>query len=152
MSPISEISPPRKIKNEVLRIMRYVVSGLAGTGTYALVFAGLNETILSAGADIAGTTRGLNFFIANSLAFLASSILVYLLNRHWVFMPGRHSKTKEIILFYGVAIIAFLISTSIGTYFVNIVVLNEYIAGLVTIILSVGINFVGRRWLVFKLD
>jgi putative flippase GtrA len=132
------------------QFFRYLVVGVAGTLIYAAVFALLNETLLSADSALSEFTRGRNFLLSNSAAFLISSIFVYLKNRNWVFEGGKHSRQSEILLFYGVALVAYLIGTPAGTWLVTKYEWNEYFALLVTVGASVLVNFAGRKLLVFK--
>ncbi len=116
---------------------------------YAAVFGALNETIFSADKSLDDGTRQLNYILANSAAFLASSVFVYLKNRSWVFTAGRHTQVKEVALFYSVALFAYAISTPTGAYLVTKYDWNEYLALMFTISTSVLVNFLGRRFFVF---
>ena len=132
-----------------LQFMRYGIVGVLGLALYTFIFFALNETILPADAGEAAISRGRNYFFSNSIAFVFSTILVYLLNRHWVFQPGRHSMRKEAALFVLISIIAHLIGTPTGSYLVAAYNWNEYWAFSITVTISVLLNFTGRKLFVF---
>ena len=137
------------IKKLSFQFFKYAVIGLAGTFIYTAVFSLLNETVLMADGSLEATERSLNYFLSNSVAFLCSSIFVYLFNRNWVFIADKHSRLKEIALFYLVAFVAYIIGTPAGAYLIAKYGWNEYYALGITIIASVLINFIGRKMFVF---
>lgn len=132
-----------------VQFLKYALIGFAGTFIYASVFSLLNETVLMADQSLAAGQRSLNYFLSNSVAFLCSSIFVYLFNRNWVFIADRHSRLKEIILFYAVAFVAYLIGTPAGAYLISQFNWNEYYALGITVVASVLVNFIGRKMFVF---
>jgi len=132
------------------QFFRYLVVGVAGTAIYAAIFALLNETVFSADDALNEYTRGRNYIFSNSAAFLFSSIFVYMKNKSWVFEGGNRSRHGEIMLFYGVALLAYLIGTPAGTWLIAKHGWNEYFALVVTVGASVLVNFVGRKLLVFR--
>lgn len=136
-------------KKASIQFFKYAVIGLAGTSIYAAVFGLLNETILIADTSLEAGQRSLNYFLSNSVAFLCSSIFVYIFNRNWVFIADKHSRMKEISLFYVVGFVAYLIGTPTGAYLISRYNWNEYYALGITIIASVVVNFLGRKIFVF---
>lgn len=132
-----------------VQFLKYALIGLAGTFIYAAVFSILNETILMADESLASRERSLNYFLSNTVAFLCSSIFVYLFNRNWVFIADRHTRLKEITLFYAVAFVAYIIGTPTGAYLISNYSWNEYYALGITIVASVMVNFIGRKMFVF---
>jgi putative flippase GtrA len=126
-----------------------MAGGLA-TAIHLAIFTWLNETVLPADVDQLGAQRGWNFFWSFSIAFLLANVVGYMLNRRWVFQPGRHSRLVEIGLFYLLAITAFLLGTPLGAYLVARYPLNEYLVYLLVMLSSVLVNFLGRKFVVFK--
>lgn len=139
-----------EMKKLSLQFLRYIVVGASGTIIYAIIFGFLNETVLSVDIQLSDFDRGVKYALANSIPFLVSSVFVYIANRNWVFTAGHHNRSKEIILFYVVAFVAFLIGTLTGALLVAEYNWNEYAALSVTIGASVLINFAGRKLIVFK--
>lgn len=126
------------------------MAGAVATGVHFAIFTLLNETVLPADISQERIQRGWNFFWSFSLAFLLANIVAYMVNRRWVFQSGRHSRVVEISLFYLMAITAFLLGTPLGAYLVAKFPLNEYLVYLMVAITSVLVNFLGRKFVVFK--
>ena len=136
------------MKHTVLQFSRYFIVGLLGSAIYAVIFACLNETVFPVD-DVEISRRGVNYAIANGCAFICSSIFVFIQNRSWVFQSNNPSYGRQIVLFYLVAFIAWAIGTPIGAWLVTALGWDEYLALAVTISVSVFVNYVGRRYIVF---
>ena len=100
-------------------------------------------------APISEELRVRNFIISRFIVFFISNFVAYVMNMLWVFTPGRHTRRKEITLFYVVAVTSFLIGTAIAWVLIEmfgISTTQAYAANLVTAVL---INFVARKYWVF---
>jgi len=133
-----------------VQFVKYVMAGATGTAVHFAIFALLNETVLPADISLKDSQRGWNFFWSFSIAFLLANMVGYALNRRWVFQPGRHGRLLEIGLFYTLATFAFVIGTPFGAYVLGKFPLNEYFVYVLVTITSVFVNFLGRKFLVFK--
>lgn len=132
-----------------LQFSRYIIAGLLGSAVYAAVFALINEIAFSAAAASASAKAGA-YLIANALAFAASSIVVFMQNRVWVFRNRNPLIGRQLALFYLVAFASWAASAPLGAWLVAARFWNEYLALAVTIGVSVVANFVGRRHFVFR--
>ena len=54
------------------------------------------------------TVRSYHYVLTRALGFLFSNFTAYITNVLWVFQPGKHSRAKEIALFYAVSGISFV--------------------------------------------
>ena len=133
-----------------VQFIKYAMAGVVGTGIHFLIFSALNETLLPADRSQEGIQRGWNFFWSFTIAFTLANIVAYLLNRRWVFQPGRHSQMKELSLFSLFAVAAYLLGTPLGAYLVAKYPLNEYFVYLMVAVSSILVNFLGRKFVVFK--
>jgi len=133
-----------------VQFIKYAMAGGLATAIHLAIFTLLNETVLPADIGQEGAQRGWNFFWSFSLAFLLANIVAYIVNRRWVFQSGRHSRLVEVSLFYLLATTAFLLGTPLGAYLVAKFPLNEYLVYLMVAITSVLVNFLGRKFVVFK--
>lgn len=100
-------------------------------------------------APLERAVRERNYVINRCLVFLLSNFTAYVLNRLWVFKPGRHSGHLEITLFYVVAIVSFTLGTSLGWGLIawfGISTTDAYLANLLS---AVMINYVCRKYIVF---
>lgn len=133
-----------------IQFIKYALAGAIATAVHFLIFSTLNETLLPADSSQQGIQRGRNFFWSFTIAFLLANVVAYLLNRRYVFQAGRYSQMKEMSLFYLVAVSAYLLGTSSGTYLVATYPLNEYFVYLTVAFSSALLNFLGRKFIVFQ--
>jgi putative flippase GtrA len=99
---------------------------------------------------VAEAARPVNYFINCGLAFLVANFVAYVANVLWVFEPGRHSRRKEITLFYVVSGISFLVGTGLAAGLIKFMGLQTSYAKLVNMFVSVMINYAGRKYFIFK--
>jgi putative flippase GtrA len=119
---------------------------LADTGLDALLVDWLGLDLPA----VAESLRRRNFFINNALAFLLSNLVAYLINFHWVFHPGRHRRHVEIALFLLVSAGSLLVGIQIGLALMRWFEATTTLSQICNIAASVMINFVCRKYLVFK--
>ncbi len=93
--------------------------------------------------------RRRNFLIDRCIVFFISNFTAYVLNMLWVFKPGKHSRHKEITLFYVVAIISFVIGTSLAWGLIRAFGISTTDAYAVNLVVAVLINYVCRKYWVF---
>ena len=94
--------------------------------------------------------RGRNAALSNVVAFVLSNTVCYLINRLFVFRPGRHHVVLEFLLFFAVS----AVSVGIGTVLIWILVdrfgvQTTYAFG-ANILSSLAINYAMRKFFVFK--
>lgn len=94
--------------------------------------------------------RSRRYVLIKVFTFLVANFTAYVLNVLWVFESGRHSRRKEIALFYVVSITSWAAGTALGWALIqwaHTTTTSAYVANMVA---SVLINFVCRKYLVFK--
>ena len=96
------------------------------------------------------TLRARNFAYCKIIEFMLANLLCYFINIAWVFEPGRHSRHKEIALFYAVSITSFVIGTALGTSLIAFLNTGAVMAYVTNTVAAVLINFAGRKFIVFK--
>lgn len=101
-------------------------------------------------AAITPAQRALNFAICISITFVVSNLAVYFINARWVFVPGRHSSRKELVLFYGTALFAYLVGTALGSTLIAWFGTTGTTAYLVLSAVSILINYSFRKFFIFK--
>lgn len=94
--------------------------------------------------------RERNFLINKCIVFAVSNMVAYLLNMLWVFQPGKHTRRKEVALFYAVAISSFVVGTGLGWALIHFLHMDTTQARIADIVAAVMINFFCRKHLVFK--
>ncbi len=87
---------------------------------------------------------------SNVLAFLVSNVVCYLLNRLFVFRPGRHHMIMEFFLFLAVSAISGAIGTALIWLLVDRFGVHTTYAFATNILSSLAINYLMRKFFVFK--
>ena len=94
--------------------------------------------------------RARNAVFSNLVAFMVSNAVCYIINRMFVFKPGRHPIVIEFLLFLSVS----AVSTAVGTTLMGLLIRNfgiqtTYAFG-ANILSSLAINYLMRKYFVFK--
>ena len=100
--------------------------------------------------EVSNALRARNSMIDNTAAFLFSNLTAYLINIYWVFEPGRHHPVLEFLYFYLVSGISVVIGSSLMGYLIHSYGITTTHAFLVNVVVSLLINYVVRKNLVFK--
>ncbi|HOW98346.1 MAG TPA: GtrA family protein [Kiritimatiellia bacterium] len=101
-------------------------------------------------APVDDLTREHRYYIIKVITFFFGNLTAYILNVLWVFKPGRHSRLKEILLFYLVSIISWGIGTVLGGMLIRFLGWETTVVYLVNMATSLMINFVCRKYIIFK--
>jgi putative flippase GtrA len=147
-----------------LQFLKYALVGGMATATHIVVFylcAVLlfpsltpNDVVVRAlGLSVAGVTetqRIWNAGIGNAIAFIFSNAFCYVLNRLFVFKPGRHPWAIEFLLFFGVSGISMLLGTSIQSWLIAQFSTQTTLAFGANLVTSLMINYAMRRFFIFK--
>lgn len=108
------------------------------------------ENMLVAGSPITDELRARNLLINNTIAFVVTNFFVYFINILLVFQRGRHHPFFEFIYFTLINGVSFLISQIAGPWLIHQFGVPTNIAILTNAVVSALINFVARKFFVFK--
>ena len=87
---------------------------------------------------------------SNIIAFFVSNTVCYIINRMFVFKPGRHHVVIEFLLFLAVSAVSMTVGTTLmGLLIRNFGIQTTYAFG-ANILSSLAINYVMRKFFVFK--
>ncbi len=95
-------------------------------------------------------TRVWNAGYCNAAGFVISNTVCYLLNRRFVFVPGRHHVVVESLLFFAVSGLSILIGTVVQSYLIAGWGLQTTLAFGANLVASLLINYAMRRFVIFK--
>ena len=98
---------------------------------------------------VADGIRARNAAINNSVAFVVSNFVCYLINVAWVFKPGRHHWLVEIGLFYLVSGVAFALGTGLQTGLIAHFGVQTTLAFGANLITALLINYAMRKFVIF---
>lgn len=94
--------------------------------------------------------RAKNAVFSNICAFFVSNTVCYIINRLFVFRPGRHHVVIEFFLFLGVSAVSMAVGTTLmGVLIQRFGIETTYAFG-INILSSLAINYVMRKYFVFK--
>lgn len=138
----------------MIQFVKYGMCGVLAVVIHWLVVYTLGLTVLPAiGRSLPVELKQHNGMINNIIAFFVSGIVVYWLNRKYVFKPGRHHAAVEAFLFFAVAGLALLAAVLIYPLIFKYVKTNEYVehfANFGFVFTSAMVNFVARKFIIFK--
>jgi putative flippase GtrA len=100
--------------------------------------------------EVDAATRSFNSMLSNGVAFIFSSMVAYLINVFWVFIPGRHNRFVEIGLFYLVSGVSVIIGTSLMGFLIRHYGIQTTYAFAANIVSAVMINYAMRKFYIFK--
>ena len=86
----------------------------------------------------------------NDIGFVTSNIFCYILNRLFVFKPGRHHVLVEFLLFFAVSGISAALGTAIQTLMITQYGVQTTFAFGANIICALVINYAMRKFVIFK--
>jgi putative flippase GtrA len=99
---------------------------------------------------ISEATRAWNAGFCNALAFVVSNCFCYVLNRLFVFRPGKHHWALEFLLFFAVSGVSMVIGTSIQTFLITHQGIQTTPAFGANIACALLINYAMRKFVIFK--
>lgn len=100
--------------------------------------------------EISDADRSMNALACNAIALVVSNVFCYILNRLFVFKPGRHGVFVEALLFFLVSFTSFVVGSAGQTALIALAGLPTSIAFGAFLVASLAINFVMRKFVVFK--
>lgn len=159
----------------LVQFIKYGIAGGAATATHILVFflAGwflfpcltqgdivvkfLHLTApIAANADEAVngmpflTHRALYALLCSTIGFVIANIFCYILNRLFVFKPGRHTWLVEFLLFFAASGLSLFLGTAIQTVLITHFGIQTTIAFGANMVSALLINYAARKFFIFK--
>jgi putative flippase GtrA len=148
----------------LVQFIKYAIAGGIATGVDVLVFYFVAWKLIPALRDddplvrrlkikvheVTEEQRSRRFIYVTLIAFMFSNLTAYLINIFWVFEPGRHVWYVELALFYAVSGISIFIGTALGWVMIKWFHLSTTTSYVCKMIASLLINFVCRKYFVFK--
>lgn len=108
------------------------------------------EHMIVKGHEITQEERAHALFINNCIAFGIGNVVSYVTNILFVFKSGRHHPILEFVYFTLFNLISFAISQLAGPWLINAYGVPTNVAILTNLVASVMLNFVMRKFIVFK--
>ncbi len=144
----------------LIQFGKYATCGVAAVLIHLSVVYTLGLTVFPAiGTDLPVELKQHNGTINNIIAFFVSGCVVYWLNIKFVFKPGRHNFLLEVFLFFAVSALPLAAASGVNwLIYKNSEILEEvhlqeyveHIANFGFIITSALVNFIARKFIIFK--
>lgn len=115
-----------------------------GVDDWAVRFLGLPSVELSDSA------RAFNFGIATALGFVISNVFCWLMNRWFVFRPGKFRWYSEFAMFFGAATFATVVAIGVSSMLIRYMGLMTSFAVVIEVLVSFFVNFFVRKFFIFK--
>ncbi len=115
-----------------------------GPDDWAVRFLGLPAV------DVGDGVRAFRAAIATAMGFTVANVFCWLMNRLFVFKPGRFRWYLEFALFFGVAALATVIALGVQSLLIKYAGLMTTAAVIVEVIVSFLFNFFIRKFVIFK--
>ena len=132
----------------VQMVVFYVLAATAlkclGPDDWAVRFLGLPAVSITAGV------RAFRAAVATAIGFTVANIFCWLMNRLFVFKPGRYRWYVEFSLFFGVAALATVVALGVQSLLIKYAGLMTTAAVIVEVIVSFFFNFFIRKFIIFK--
>ncbi len=146
------------------QFVKYGAIGVASTIVQMVVFYFLASTICMClgpddwavkllglpAVDVPHAIRGFRFAVDTALGFTVANVFCWLMNRAFVFRPGKFAWYKEFAMFFGAAACAMGLATGLSWLLINFLGLQTTIAMLIEVVVSFLVNFIARKFFIFK--
>lgn len=125
--------------NIIIQLFRYtIVGGVSFLVDYALLFT-LTEYL------------HLHYLLSATISFVAGLVVNYLISTSWIF---RHSKLKsrssEFMIYGVIGVIGLLLNNLLLYVFTDWMGIHYMFSKLITAVLVMGWNFMGRKFILFN--
>ena len=134
----------------LVQFVKYGCCGVAATVAQIGVAYLLDAWFPWVDGSISDDTRAKNQVIANLIAFVFSNATAYTTNVLWVFESGRHSRVREFTFFTLIAFASFCAGLFGGPFLIHKFGINSHLSQIGLVVTSALVNFVSRKFLVFK--
>lgn len=101
-------------------------------------------------AAIDAATRARYAVYGNLAGFFIANVVCWLLNRKFVFVPGRHGWMVEYLLFLAGSGLAIVVGNAVIYLVIALAGVETTCALAINVAVSVAVNFIVRKFIVFK--
>lgn len=101
-------------------------------------------------AEISDAVRAFRFSIATSIGFVIANVFCWLMNRWFVFKPGKFRWYAELAMFFSASTCAMFLALFLSAALIKWCGLMTTLAVIVEIIVSFVVNYTIRKFFIFK--
>ena len=96
------------------------------------------------------TARGTLAAVDTAVGFTIANVFCWLMNRCFVFTPGKYAWYLEFLLFFGAALFATTIALGVMKVLIDVFGVMTTCAVVVEVVVSFFVNFFVRKFVIFK--
>lgn len=135
-----------------IQFIKYGICGVGSLALTTLIWWALSKWGRYPALEVGmpNELRAVNTTYNNIIAFFFGNIFAYVSNSLWVFTPGRHHRVLEFIYFSAVSSTGFAIGLLTGPLLIKMYGISTFAAQLLLIVSSTLVNFICRKFFVFK--
>ena len=104
----------------------------------------------AAAVGVTDGVRAFRFAVATSIGFVFANVFCWLMNRWFVFRPGKFRWYVEFGMFIGTSTVATVIALAISSALISWCGLMTTLAVLIEVVVSFLVNFFVRKFFIFK--
>ena len=101
-------------------------------------------------ADVSDAMRAFRFAVATGIGFVVANVFCWLMNRAFVFRPGRFRWHVEFAMFFGAATMATIVALGLSSALIRWCGLMTTLAVAIEVAVSFLVNFFVRKFFIFK--
>lgn len=132
------------VQTGVFYLLAATVLTCLGSDDFAVRYFGLPS------ADVTDSVRAIRFSVATAVGFVIANIFCWLMNRWFVFTPGKFKWQVELAMFFAASTMAMLIALGLSAALINYAGLMTTLAVIVEVLVSFLVNFFIRKFFIFK--
>ena len=95
-------------------------------------------------------SRGMLAAVDTAVGFTVANVFCWLMNRAFVFVPGRHSPVREFAMFFAASAAATFVALGVMKLLIDVFGVATTYAVVVEVAVSFMVNFAARKFLIFK--
>jgi len=135
--------------SRVKRFIKRVLKKLFSYQEIRFLFVGGLNTVVGYGTYILFVFLGINYLISNTMSTIIGVAHSYLWNRFFTF-KSKEKALQEILKFISVYLLSYFIGLGVLYLVVQKFGINEYIAGLINLVITTFISFFGHKYFSFR--
>lgn len=101
-------------------------------------------------ASLTDGVRAMRFSVATGIGFFLANVFCWLMNRRFVFRPGKFAWYMEFMMFFGAATFATVIALGASSALIGWFGLMTTCAVFVEVFVSFLVNFFARKFFIFR--
>ncbi|MGN0852107.1 MAG: GtrA family protein [Kiritimatiellia bacterium] len=146
------------------QFVKYGAIGVLATGVQTGIFYALAATCLKCltpddwavrfahlpAVEVSDAVRSVRACAATAVGFACANVFCWLMNRRFVFKPGKFRWYAEFGMFFGMATFATAVALGVMKLLIHYAGMMTTLAVLVEVVVSFLVNFFARKHFIFK--